>query len=982
MSLIISASDPRSYRSIKLENGLEALLIHDETAEMAGASLDVRSGHWKDPKTTQGLAHFCEHMLFLGTKKYPEEDGYSSFLTKHGGKYNAYTAAESTNYMFEVVAEHLDAVLDMFAQFFIEPLFTESGTAREVQAIDAEHNKNLQSDLWRMMRLNELLASPEHAQSKFGTGSSKTLEVHTDLREQVMNFWKDNYSANIMKLVVLGKEPLDELEASVRSKFSAIENKNLKPYDEKTMNGKPYAPESFGAILRAVPVSSVRRLVVNWPVRELTTLFRCKPDNYISHLIGHEGEGSVLSYLKAKGWAEALQAGGGGHPDFGLISVSIELSPAGAEHVDEILDVIYAYIALFKDHGISETLYKELNIISDLGFRFKDKEDVFGYVTSVATAMQLYPTEYFLYGSRVNDSFNKDLIQEVLNKLVPSNAIIAIYDSSLKKVEGQEPTEFTPNLVEEHYGIEYRIDKIKPEVQTRWEKILASKLDSLTATFPGLEIPLPNPFIPDDISILPPPKDIPADGFPLLIEDTPTTRLWHKQDQTFKRPKTMLFLDFQSPVTYNSPMTVVKTKLFIDYIAEELNEFGYDATVANLKYAVTSTLQGFTIAVSGYSCKQIILLEKLLSRFRTVKIQPERLQLLIDRATKTYQNMDFQPPYAQANYQLSLHLESPRWNFKQYQDALKMMTVECIQSWIPQCINALYAEILAIGNISADQAKDVTKLARDSLQFKALLPGQFQQLRYVHLTEGQQFWVQRYAPNPAETNCAVFNSYHATTGSLQDEVTMGLLTQLVETNAFDTLRTKEQLGYIVSALNRVNNGVSTFNVVVQSPTADPVHLDSRIEAWIATVHDYLVALPQEEFEQHRKSMIAVLREKPTSLRKEALRYWTSIAHPHLYEFDESEQQAKHLEKLTKEEVIALWDAYVAPGAAKRAKFSTQNWAKPHEIFVPAAAGSAAPITVVKDPFLFKGRMPLHAVPTMGKERMTTAEFEAAVAAEK
>ena len=44
----------------------------------------------------QGIAHFLEHMLFMGTEKYPDENEYSKFLAAHGGSSNAYTAAEDT----------------------------------------------------------------------------------------------------------------------------------------------------------------------------------------------------------------------------------------------------------------------------------------------------------------------------------------------------------------------------------------------------------------------------------------------------------------------------------------------------------------------------------------------------------------------------------------------------------------------------------------------------------------------------------------------------------------------------------------------------------------------------------------------------------------------------------------------------------------------------------------------------------------------
>ena len=100
-----------------------------------------------DPDELPGLAHFLEHMLFLGTEKYPEEDAYSRFIHEHGGSDNAYTTEEFTNYYFDVAPAHLADALDHFSQFFIAPLFTESATDRELNAVNSEHSRNSQACL-------------------------------------------------------------------------------------------------------------------------------------------------------------------------------------------------------------------------------------------------------------------------------------------------------------------------------------------------------------------------------------------------------------------------------------------------------------------------------------------------------------------------------------------------------------------------------------------------------------------------------------------------------------------------------------------------------------------------------------------------------------------------------------------------------------------------------------------------------------------
>lgn len=85
----------------------------------------------------QGLAHFCEHLLFMGTEKYPKENDYNQYLAEHSGFSNAFTGVENTNYYFEIGHEYLGGALDRFAQFFISPLFSASCTERELRAVDS-----------------------------------------------------------------------------------------------------------------------------------------------------------------------------------------------------------------------------------------------------------------------------------------------------------------------------------------------------------------------------------------------------------------------------------------------------------------------------------------------------------------------------------------------------------------------------------------------------------------------------------------------------------------------------------------------------------------------------------------------------------------------------------------------------------------------------------------------------------------------------
>lgn len=76
------------------------------------------------------MAHYLEHMLFMGSEKYPAENEWSEFVSKHGGSENACTDAEITCYYFDVSQPAFPKALDIFANFFVKPLLREDALAR------------------------------------------------------------------------------------------------------------------------------------------------------------------------------------------------------------------------------------------------------------------------------------------------------------------------------------------------------------------------------------------------------------------------------------------------------------------------------------------------------------------------------------------------------------------------------------------------------------------------------------------------------------------------------------------------------------------------------------------------------------------------------------------------------------------------------------------------------------------------------------
>jgi insulysin len=314
------------------------VLIHDPLTDKASAAVDVNVGSFSDTDGMPGLAHAVEHLLFMGTEKYPVENAYDKFITACGGITNAFTTSTSTLYYFELsypsstLSESknatpdnstvdwsaskekddspLQGALDRFGQFFIAPRFSEDSVDRELKAVDSEYKKNLQSDLWRLNQLDKALANPKHAYRRFSSGNWETLHDNplahgVQIRDEFMKFYHTNYSANLMKLVILGRESLDTLEKWTKDVFATVPNKSL---GRKRWDMPIYSENELLTVTFAKTVLELRSLEIQFAYRDEQVFYESKPSTYLSHLIGHGGPGSIQAYIRAKGWANSLSA--------------------------------------------------------------------------------------------------------------------------------------------------------------------------------------------------------------------------------------------------------------------------------------------------------------------------------------------------------------------------------------------------------------------------------------------------------------------------------------------------------------------------------------------------------------------------------------------------------------------------------------------------------------------------------------------------
>ncbi|XP_075906176.1 insulin-degrading enzyme isoform X2 [Nelusetta ayraudi] len=902
--IIRSPEDKRVYRGLEFTNGLKAMLISDPTTDKSSAALDVHIGSLSDPGNISGLAHFCEHMLFLGTEKYPKENEYSQYLSEHAGSSNAFTSGEHTNYYFDVSHEHLEGALDRFAQFFLCPLFDESCKDREVNAVDSEHEKNLMNDAWRLFQLEKATGNPSHPFSKFGTGNKLTLETRPsqdgiDVREELLQFHSTYYSSNLMGLCVIGRESLDELTSMVVKLFGEVENKNV-PIPEFPEH--PFQEEHLRQFYKVVPIKDIRNLYVTFPIPDLQKYYKSNPGHYLGHLIGHEGPGSLLSELKSKGWVNTLVGGQKeGARGFMFFIINVDLTEEGLLHVEDIIFHMFQYIQKLRTEGPQEWVFDECKDLNKVAFRFKDKERPRGYTSKVAGLLHYYPLEEVLAAEYLLEDFRPDLIEMVLDKLRPEFVRVAVVSKSF---EGQT------NKSEEWYGTQYKQEAIAAETLEKWASA------DLNGKF---KLPMKNEFIPTNFEIYPLEKDSPS--IPTLIKDTAMSKVWFKQDDKFFLPKACLNFEFFSRYLYTDPLHCNMTYLLLRLLKDDLKEYAYAARLAGLVYGIASGMNAILLSVKGYSDKQHILLKKIIEKMATFEIDEKRFNIIKEAYMRSLNNFRAEQPHQHAMYYLRLLMTEVAWTKDELREALDDVTLPRLKAFIPQLLSRLHIEALLHGNITKESVLGMIQMLEDTLiehaHTKPLLPSQLIRYREVQVPDGG--WYVYQQRNEVHNNCGIEIYYQTDMQTTHDNMLLELFCQIISEPCFNTLRTKEQLGYIVFSGPRRANGVQGLRFIIQSEKA-PHYLESRVEAFLCTMEKSLEEMSDEAFQKHIQALAIRRLDKPKKLSAECAKHWGEIISQQ-YNFDRDNLEVAFLKTLTKENILQFYTDRLMVDAPKRHKVS-------------------------------------------------------------
>lgn len=871
----LSPNDTNQYRYVTLSNGLRVLLVHDASAQKSAAALAVNVGHFDDPTDREGLAHYLEHMLFLGTEKYPKIGEFQSFISQHGGTNNAWTGTEHTCFFFDVTPKQFEKALDRFSQFFVAPLFNPEALDKERQAVESEYRLKLNDDMRRLYQVHKEVVNQAHPFSKFSVGNLQTLgdRDNSSIREEIIAFYQSHYSADLMTLTLVSAEQLDTLEGWAEEKFVAVANRHLAGKAIET----PLVTEQESALfVRIEPVKESRKLSVSFNLPSMDEHYGTKPLSYFAHLLGYEGEGSLMLYLKEKEWITSLASGGGvSGSNFREFTVNLTLTPSGIDNVDEIIRAVFQYIELIRTRGIDEWRYEEKRAVMESAFRFQESSRPLDIASHLVMNLQHYPQEDVIYGDYKMAGFDRALLESLLIYLTPENSRITLV---------AQDQEFDRKA--KWYDTPYSVVPLNSEQLSNWNR---PEPDA------QMFLPQPNPFICYDLD----PRSIEQESSaPELIQEEAGFRLWHLQETEFRVPKGVVYVAIDSPHAVSTPRKIVKMRLCVEMFLDSLAKRTYPAEIAGMGYNIYAHQGGITLTISGFSQKQPELLKMILERFAERDFPQQRFDNIKQQMLRNWRNAAQDRPISQLFNAMTGILQPNNPPYAALIEAIETIELDELSSFVDAILAELHVEMFVYGDWQRSQAISLADTLKDALRVKNQ---QYEEsLRPLVMLGDSGTYRREIAVDQDDSAIVIY--YQSPDTEPRNVALYTLANHLMSATFFHEIRTKQQLGYMVGTGNMPLNRHPGLVLYVQSPKAGPKGLLSAIDEFLNAFYMVLLELNEYQWHSSKKGLWHQISAPDSNLRGRAQRFWVAIGNKD-YNFDHRNRVLEQLKDLSRADMI-------------------------------------------------------------------------------
>lgn len=834
----------RKTSKLRLSNNLEAWIISDPLAEQSAAALSVNIGSWQDPMEYPGTAHFLEHMLFLGTKKYPSEDEFMSFVSQGGGQCNAYTFTDRTVYAFSICHEKFTNAIDRFSQFFSAPLFDPSGLHREINAINQENDKNLENDLWRGWMVFKETGNPKHPNYLFSTGNKHTL---ANIPREVVKKWhREHYSSDRMHLVLYSSLPLDKLEQLVATTFSSIPNNEyLLP-----VIGQPVmSAEQLGSIIYLEPIQKKKQIGFTWELPEELVSDNTHSAELITYILKSRAPNSLFQYLQKDGLIENISANVLRlSKNQALFQLDIYATQKGINEIGSLIKQTFAVLESLQQSSIPQSLFEELKVLSTLKYNYQHRTSAFKYVMKHAEALLYEALSTYPERTVIASEYKPEQINKLLSHLKLCNCLTMV-------IAPESLTGVTPTHREKWLGGQYTIEKLD---------LPATSKSRVVAKNTG--IPIDNPFVPEKLQV----STFDSDSLPQpcwdakLVSKDKAGTLYFLQDRYYLTPNVACYFAIKAPALNSSPYSRMLFDLFLISLEEQLAPVMYQAKNAGIKMETAVKDLQLQITVQGYSDKIDELVVSAFDTLTNISISPEKFVHNKEKLLQSYYNRTERLPIFLSQEVIShiLYPDSHRTN-----DLISFLTeldYNSFSLFLSTCLQKNYIDGLISGNYKRSQALELWEKILSKLpQTEFRLEEHYKKnILLLNSTNGPYKVIE----TTNRQGTALQLLLQGGSFSFDRLAAAKVFENVIKQPFFTTLRTQQQVAYIAHSNTQLVENQLLHFFSVHSSTHHGDELLARFELFLeGYIKDFSACISQENFLQIKEMLMHKLQVPPVNL---------------------------------------------------------------------------------------------------------------------
>jgi insulysin len=883
----------RKVAKLRLDNGLEAYLISDPETKQSAASISVAVGSWNDPEKYPGMAHFLEHMLFMGTKKYPEERAYWQYITNNGGMANAFTANDRTVYYFTINNDAFEGALDRFSHFFIDPLLSLACINRELHAVDQEHSKNVENDLWRAHMIFKECGNADHPNSKFDCGNAQTLG---NIPQEALKKWHDDhYSANLMRLIVVSPLPLYTLIQLTSENFVEVPSFQA---SNKLKKLPLTSSKQLGHFTYIAPVKDLRQLILSWEVpAAYTNDLENQSAQVTAFALGHEGERSLLGQLKKEHLAENLTVfcdPEAKHDAF--FRIQIDLTHQGLAQIDTVVERCFQAISRLKNTGIPHSLFKDMQKIAKLNYQYQSREDLFRFLYTNGYSIVDEDLASFPEKSNIPSSYNSGAITSFIQTLTPQNCFFTL-------LADPELTSIPMEQKEQWMAAEYTIKEVPHSKLTSWNE---------SNLHPDIDLPGINPYIPTNFDLVKHPE---APSKPRVIYEQSDGIIYYQPDSTHMVPQLALLANIKTPLIDETAQKQTLLDIYLLALNDKLRSQTYFSRQAGFNINLLEDDFSLFVTLSGFHDKAPDLIKEIFSTMKHVAITSEQFEIYKQSLETDYENATKELPLIQARNLLNSVLTNNAPLPEEKLKALKTLTFDAYCTYEKELLQKCYFQMTLVGNLEQHTALSLWTELKQLVHFSPYPQKEHPSKQVLDINQNEGPYVMTKT-TPMQGN-GVILLVEQGPFTYEKSAAQQVLAVLLREGFFDTLRTKQQTGYIAQTWNKeVEKQLFQF-FGVQSSTHNPEELLARFELFLEDfLRHFQDNVPAERFDSIKKAVITQLEMPPKNLKESA-----SLSHALAFNFDgdfeRRTKQAQAVKELSYDKLKQMASEYLSRANSKR-----------------------------------------------------------------